>query len=147
MRPSFALSFLLIALLASGCALGKKEWPNPQESEDTFTLAILAAERTDECLLLKLAVSGAVERLYRASIEYEVVGDGDGEGCQGCPFVPREAKHVARNSSEFDLKGHTLTLNLCGLNPQKIYRFRVAGKSELSASSLVYTNIYVTTDQ
>ena len=147
MRLSFTLSFLLILLLASGCALGKKEWPNPQQSEDAFTLEILAAERTDECLLLKLAVSGAVNRLYRASIEYEVVGDDEGEGCQGCPFVPRGAKHVARSSSEFDLKGHTLTLNLCGLDLQKTYRFRVAGKSELPENPLVYTNIYVTTDQ
>lgn len=147
MRLSFALSFLMIALLASGCALGKKEWPNPQQSEDAFTLEVLAAERTEDCLLLKLAVSGAVERLYRASIEYEVVGDEEGEGCQGCPFVPRGAKHIARSSSEFDLKGHTLTINLCGLNPQKIYRFRVAGKSELPESPLVYTDIYVTTEQ
>lgn len=147
MRLSFTLSFLMIALLASGCALGKKEWPNPQQSEDAFTLEVLAAERTEDCLLLKLAVSGAVERLYRASIEYEVVGDEEGEGCQGCPFVPRGAKHIARSSSEFDLKGHTLTINLCGLNPQKIYRFRVAGKSELPENPLVYTDIYVTTEQ
>ena len=147
MRLSYALSFLLIALLASGCALGKKEWPNPQQSEDAFTLEVLAAERTDDCLVLKLAVTGAVERLYRASIEYEVVGDGDGEGCQGCPFVPRGAKHIARNSSEFDLKGNTLSISLCGLDPQKTYRFRVAGKSELPTNPLVYTGVYVTTDQ
>ena len=146
MRLSFALTFLLITLLVSGCALGKKEWPNPQQSEDAFTLEVLVAERTDDCLLLKLAVSGDVERLYRASIEYEVVGDGEGEGCQGCPFVPRGAKHVARSNSEFDLKGNTLTLNLCGLDPQKTYRFRVSGKSELPTIPLVYTNIYVTTD-
>lgn len=147
MRTSSVLSFLLITLLASGCALGKKEWPNPQQSEDAFALEVLAAERTEDCLLLKLAVTGAVERLYRASIEYEVVGDGEGEGCQGCPFVPRAAKHIVRTSSEFDLKGNTLTINLCGLDPQKIYRFRIVGKSELPANPLVYTETYVTTDQ
>lgn len=147
MRVTTALSFLLVILLASGCALGKKEWPAPQQSEDTFQLQVLAAERTDDCLLLKISVTGAVERLFRVSIEYEAVGGGDGEGCSGCPFVPRAAKHISRNSSEFDLNGHTLTLNLCGLSPQKTYRFRVSGKSELPANPLVYTEIFITTDK
>lgn len=145
MRLIAAVFALFIILQFSfGCALGKKEWPSPKESEDRFGLEMLAAERTDNCLLLKIAVTGAADRLYRASIQYETVG-GAGGGCDGCPFVPRDAVHFTRDQQDFVLNGNTLTLSLCSLEPGTEYRFRVAGKSELSASPLVYTNVYVTT--
>ncbi len=147
MRFTTALSLLLITLLTFGCALGKKEWPNPQASEDAFALELVVAERQEDCLLLEIVVTGAVERLYRASIEYEVVGDGDGDGCEGCPFVPRFAKHIARDHSEFNLKANHLKLSLCGLDPQKTYRFRVTGKSELPTNPLVRTDVFITTDK
>ena len=143
MRWTITLCLVLVALLTLGCALGKKEWPEPQESEDRFALEIAAADRQEACILLDVMVTGAVERLYRASIEYETVGDELG-GCPGCPFVPRHAKHITRDSAEFKLDGRRLSISLCGLDPTKTYRFRVAGKSELPAAPLVYTDVYVT---
>lgn len=140
-----AALLLLCAAVFTGCALGKKEWPHPVESEDTFSLEVMAAKRTDTCLLLTLAVGGAAGRLYRASIQYEPVGDGDGAGCDGCPFVPRQAEHYTRDQSAFDLQGSTLKLSLCGLDPQTSYRFRVAGKNDLPAIPIVYTDVFVTT--
>jgi hypothetical protein len=146
MRCLTAIFVLLLACqLLVGCTLGKKEWPQVQESEDTFTLSVMAAKRTDTCLLLTIGVSGAVSRLYRASIEHETVGDGEGQGCVGCPFVPREAAHFTRNQAAFDLQGNVLKLSLCNLEPGTLYRFRVAGKSELPSMPLTYTEIYVTT--
>jgi hypothetical protein len=142
---ALAALLLLVQAVLSGCALGKKEWPQPQQSEDTFTLEIMAAERTDTCLLLTIAVGGAAHRLYRASIQYEIVGGGDGEGCAGCPFVPRDAVHFTRNQGAFDLVGNTLKLSLCTLEPDKEYRFRVAGKNDLPALPLTYTDVFVTT--
>jgi len=138
------LSAMLVVLFVSGCALGKKEWPEPQRREDDFSLQVAAAEKRDDCLLLELMVVGAKERLYRVSIEYEVVGDGDGEGCIGCPFVPRSAKHITRDSSEFRLEGRSLSISLCGLDPNKVYRFRVTGQSELPTVPLVHTAVYIT---
>ncbi|MEF2229556.1 MAG: hypothetical protein V3571_01380 [Pseudodesulfovibrio sp.] len=143
MRWTITLPLLLAALLAFGCALGKKEWPIAQESEDTFSLAVAVAERRDDCLLLDVMVSGAVERMYRASIEYESVGDELG-GCPGCPFVPRHARHFTRGSGDFRLDGRRLSISLCGLDSAKTYRFRVAGKSELPAAPMVYTDVYIT---
>jgi len=143
MRWTITLPLLLAVLLVCGCALGKKEWPVAQESEDQFGLEVATAERRDGCILLDVMVSGAVERLYRASIEYETVGDELG-GCPGCPFVPRHAKHITRDSGEFKLDGRRLSISLCGLDPTKTYRFRVAGKSELPAAPLVYTDVYIT---
>ncbi|MDD3313662.1 hypothetical protein [Pseudodesulfovibrio sp.] len=147
MRRKTALPLLLaflVALLASGCALGKKEWPEPQLREDNFSLKLAAAEKRDGCLLLDVMVAGAKERLYRVSIEYEAVGDAEGEGCIGCPFVPRNAKHITRDSAEFKLEGRRLSISLCGLDPYKTYRFRVTGQSELPTVPLVHTDVYIT---
>ncbi|WP_419787911.1 hypothetical protein [Pseudodesulfovibrio sp.] len=146
MRLKIVLPVLavLAALFLFGCALGKKEWPEPQKREDTFSLKLAGAEKKDGCLFLDIMVTGAKERLYRASIQYEAVGDGDGEGCVGCPFVPRAVKHITRDSSEFKLEGHRLSISLCGLDPYKTYRFRVAGQNELPAVPLVYTDVYIT---
>ncbi|MUM78256.1 hypothetical protein GKC30_11470 [Pseudodesulfovibrio sp. F-1] len=140
-----ALFFLALPVL-TGCVLGIKEWPQPVKAEDVFTLEVMAAKRTDTCLLLTLSVGGSVERLYRASIQYEAVGDSDGQGCEGCPFVPRKAEHFTRDQNAFELHGATLKLSLCGLNPQTRYRFRVAGKNDLSVLPMVYTEVFVTTE-
>lgn len=147
MRCSFfTFALLFCALLGlSACALGKKEWPAPQSSQDRFSLELVVGERQNECLHLEIVVSGAVDRLYRASIQYETVGPADGEGCAGCPFVPREAIHFTRGQPSFALSGDSLKLDLCSLAPDKQYRFRVAGKSELPASPLVYTDVFITT--
>lgn len=146
MRKTVIFSVLLTLVVAGlfGCALGKKEWPEAQESEDRFLIKLLAGDRQNECLTLDVAVTGATHRLYRATIQYEIAG-GLGGGCEGCPFVPREAVHFTRNSEDFVMNGNKLTLSMCSLEPGNEYRFRVAGKSELPTSPLVYTDVYVTT--
>lgn len=143
-----SLNFIVIIAalcLLVGCALGKKEWPEAQAGEDAFSLKLIKAERKEQCLLLEVAINGAAHRLYRASIQYEIVGGEDGEGCLGCPFVPRDSVHFTRDQREFMLASKVLKMSLCDLDPSKEYRFRVAGKSELSASPLVYTDVYITT--
>jgi len=146
MRPFASIcTLLLLAQFAFfGCALGKKEWPAAQDSEDTFALELMAADVQKDCLLIEVGVTGAVNRLYRATIQYENVG-GEGGGCIGCPFVPRDAKHFTRNQKEFVLSDNKLSLSLCGLDPAMEYRFRVVGKSALATNPLVYTDVYVTT--
>lgn len=147
MRPSLLLFIVIIMAQFTllGCALGKKEWPEPQASDDTFSLELIKADRQDACLVLEVAIKGAANRLYRASIQYEVVGGEDGEGCIGCPFVPRDVVHYTRDQREFMLASKILKINLCDLDPARNYRFRVAGKSELPTSPIVYTDVYVTT--
>ncbi|WP_242012253.1 hypothetical protein [Pseudodesulfovibrio cashew] len=142
MRIRYFVFSLLALLLVSGCALGKKEWPAARESDDAFELEVIAAQRKDQCLTLQVGVRGAVNRLYRVSIQLERVG-GEGGGCPGCPFVPREAVHITRDQQEFSLKGNFLDLSLCTLEPGVPYRFRVAGKSELPTAPLVYTDVFV----
>lgn len=147
MRP-FSFIFTVIILMQFalfGCALGKKEWPAAKDSDDAFTLELIKADRQDKCLLLEVAIKGAANRLYRASVQYEVVGGSDGEGCIGCPFVPRDVVHFTRDQREFMMASKILKINLCNFDPAKEYRFRVAGKSELPTSPIVYTDVYVTT--
>lgn len=134
---------LLVLMLFFGCAMGKKEWPSAQESEDAFTLELIEGVRQENCLMLEISVKGAAQRLWRASVQFEAVGDDDGEGCMGCPFVPRDAVHFTRSQKGFVLEGNNLRLSICDLEPGKEYRFRVAGKSELPTNPLVYTDVYV----
>ena len=140
---SINLLILLILTTLFGCAMGKKEWPKAQESEDSFRLELIKGERRDNCLFLEIAVHGTVHRLWRASIQYEAVGSDNGEGCSGCPFVPRDAVHFTRDQKGFVLDGHNMKLSICDLEQGKEYRFRVAGKSELPTRPLEYTDVYV----
>lgn len=141
-KPFFATALLLLVLPFTGCALGHKEWPTAQKSEDTFSLKLMDGVRQDNCLLLDIAVGGATERLWRVAIQYEAIGTEEGQGCSGCPFVPRAVKEFTRESSEFNLHGSILKLSLCGLEPGVEYRFRVVGTNELPAMSLVSTDVY-----
>jgi len=140
---SYFIIVALVFLLLAGCTMGKKNWPEAVTSEDSFALEIMSAERKDNCLLLQVNVTGAVDRLYRATIQYEQVGGEDG-GCIDCPFVPRNALHITRNQNNFVLNGNSLSMSICALEPGVEYRFRVAGKSELPATPLVFTNVFVT---
>ena len=135
-------TLLFVAQTLLGCALGRKEWPSAQKSEDRFSLELLNGVRQDDCLLLDIAVHGAVNRLWRVAIQYESVGTEDGQGCSGCPFVPRDVKEFTRESQEFNLQGSILKLGLCGVEPGEEYRFRVVGTSELPAMPLESTDVY-----
>jgi hypothetical protein len=145
MRKSVvSTTLLLLALVVlSGCALGRKQWPEAARSEDRFTLKLMEGERIDDCLVLQVAVSGSVERLWRASVLYEAVGDEEGQGCIGCPFVPRAARHFTRDQDGFDLQGNVLNLSICGLEPGVEYRFQVSGKSEIPTMRMQYTDVYM----
>ena len=144
MRKEIVCAVLLafVFMMLSGCALGRKEWPSAQKSEDVFALKLMEGVRQDGCLLLQVAVTGASHRLWRASVQYEAVGTDEGQGCAGCPFVARNASHFTRDQEGFDLQGGMLRLTVCGLEPGIEYRFRVAGKSEISVMPIKYTDVY-----
>ncbi len=114
MRKLITTTILLLFTLTvvMGCALGRKEWPKASESEDTFKLVLLEGVRQDNCLLLDITVNGAAHRLWRASIQYEAVGDLEGQGCFGCPFVPRDAVHFTRDQKGFVMQGINLKLSI-----------------------------------
>jgi len=137
-----ATLLIFVFVVLSGCALGRKEWPTSVKSEDTFSLKLMDGVRQDGCLMLQIAVTGSPNRLWRASVQYEAVGTEEGQGCEGCPFVPRNAVHFTRDQKGFDLTGNTLRLSICGLEPGIDYRFRVAGKSELSTMAIEYTDVF-----
>lgn len=145
MRKTVAATLLILFGLTvlAGCALGRKQWPEATRGEDRFTLSLIEGVRQDDCLVLTIMVKGAVNRMWRASVLYESVGDDEGQGCEGCPFVPREARHFTRDQSEFNLNGNILKLSICGLEPGVEYRFRVSGKSEIPTMALEYTDVYM----
>lgn len=143
--PAALLAMAL--LLISGCAIGKKEWPSAVPKEDRFSLHVEQGMFEGDCLLLSIRVSGAVNRLWAVNVQYESVGLDEGDGCEGCPFMPRTAEYFARGQKGFDLNGNVLSVSVCGLNPDKQYRFRIAGENELSGMDLEYTEVFETLSQ
>ncbi|GAB7022828.1 hypothetical protein [Salidesulfovibrio brasiliensis] len=143
MRLFRGIAVFLSLFLLLGCALGKKEWPEAVKKEDRFTLRLLEGSRTGTCLKLVLEVEGAAHRLESVLVQYEMVGDGPGEGCIGCPFIPRDAVLIRRGDDGFRLSGDELILSLCPFEEDREYRFRVAGVNTLSSLPSATTEVYV----
>ncbi|WP_147821440.1 hypothetical protein [Salidesulfovibrio onnuriiensis] len=142
------LTLILVSLLlfTAGCAIGYKEWPKADKGEDSFGLSLLKGQRQDgTCLYLEFHVSGARDRLSFVHLQLEPVGDGPGQGCPECPFMPRQGVRLSRGEAGFTMTNSVLQLSYCGLDPEVEYRFRVVGVNELSSLGLVSTDIYVAT--
>ncbi len=141
-----AIITLAVAVFMAGCAIGHKEWPSPDVEQDEFGLKLVKGQRQNgDCLYLEFYVSGARDRLSFVLLQLEPVGDGPGQGCAECPFMPRQGARLSRGEAGFTLTNNILQLSYCGLDPDTEYRFRVVGVNELSNLALVQTDIYVAT--
>jgi|GEM_PF-1164756 hypothetical protein len=133
----------LVVMLLGGCAIGVKKWPEAVKEEDRFELKLLEGSRNGQCMTLRLAVEGAANRLESVLVQYEIVGEKSDEGCIGCPFIPREAELLQPGDEGFELSGNDLTLSFCTFEPDREYRFRVAGVNALSSLPSASTAVYV----
>lgn len=133
----------LFAALLAGCALGNKAWPNPVKEQDRFSILVVSGERSGPCLTIVVRVVGAMHRFSEAGVQLEPVGSLEGQGCNGCPFMPRSAEFIKRGDQNFQISGDTVTLSICTLDEGVEYRFRVIGKNELNDMGSTFTNVYV----
>lgn len=143
MRLYCCIVVMALLMMLSGCAIGQKKWPEAVKKEDRFSLKLVQGSRNGQCMSLILAVEGATNRIESVLVQYEPVGDGPDDGCIGCPFIPRYAELIRPGDDGFTLDGNELSLSFCGLDPDREYRFRVAGVNTLTSQPSATTKVYV----
>lgn len=134
--PLRSVCLALAAMLLCSCAIGVKEWPKAQEQEDEFAWQGLIATRQDSCLILDGMLSGNHANLSAIRLQLEAMGDGveEGYGCFDCPFTVRRTETVRRGDPKLSMQGAQFTMTVCGLEPERAYRFRVVADN-------VFTNL------
>ncbi|GAB6176744.1 lipoprotein [Desulfobaculum senezii] len=106
------MAALLCAVMLGGC--GKKVWPEPQTSQDTFAIENATATLKNGCVTVKADVTGNWRKVAAVYLE---VSSAD---CPGCPFTPERRIEFTRASKDMTLSGGSLTLRACGLGDQPL---------------------------
>lgn len=139
-RRLAVLIALLCACLLLSC--GKKEWPEPVRSEDSFTFKTVRAERKAGCLVVEVRVLGAVDNLAALTLQLMEVGEGEGKGCPGCPFQPTRAEEFTPGHPNLTRIGSAFRITACDLNPEGVYVWRVAGRNQFTNLGEVNSELF-----
>ncbi|MFO7728894.1 MAG: hypothetical protein R6X11_11265 [Desulfonatronovibrio sp.] len=116
------LNSLLVVLLILGIAgCGKKEWPEPDASQEKFSISEISGQIEDSCLIIKSEISGNRQNLGRIILELEISDD----PCPTCPFLITDSIFLKPDSRAVTIKENHLTIVHCGLEPDKYYRARL----------------------
>jgi len=122
--------------LVAGC--GKKAWPEPDAEEETFAFSTASAQMRDTCLVIQTRISGNWKNLDRIFVELAQ------DNCEKCPFRPRERREFPLNSPFVVQQEHLLVVNVCGLDKNAAYRWRLVGKNVFSSLREVASPVGVT---
>jgi hypothetical protein len=127
-RLAVPIALFCACLLLLSC--GKKEWPEPVQSEDSFTFKTVRAERKAGCLVVEVRVLGAVDNL--AALTLQLMEVGEGKGCPGCPFTPTRAEEYIPGTPNLTRIGSAFRITACDLDPDGIYVWRVVGRNQFT---------------
>ncbi|MFP4168938.1 MAG: hypothetical protein ACLFSY_08895 [Desulfonatronovibrionaceae bacterium] len=131
---------ILIFSLTAVLACGKKEWPSPIVKEEVFSLQVENATRVRDCLQVQARVSGRADNLSAVVLEAEDIGKE--AACPTCPFQATQSFTLSRNSAQMDILGDILHLQVCGLDLDSDYRFRILGKNIHSQINDAETRVF-----
>lgn len=133
------LLLLVVAASVSGC--GFKAWPEPQKPEDKFYWMQAEAERSMDCMVVKAQLSGAYQNLDHVRLYLQRLGDGEGEGCPGCPFRADQVLVFRGEDQELTLHGPFVTVGICGLEIGRAYKWRLEGRNVYNSMAPVRTEV------
>ncbi len=126
MAPKKAL-VLVFLLLILGVSCGKKKWPQPNASQELFSIKIARCTRKGKCVRIKSRISGATQNLKGVALQMEEL-EATGS-CPTCPFRVGRTFNLVRRDSELKIKGDILLVRICKLEKGHTYRFRLVGKN------------------
>lgn len=132
---------LLLALLLPQYGCGHKAWPEPQKPEDRFYWLKTEATRENDCMVVKAQLSGAFENLEHVRLYVQRLGQGEGEGCPGCPFRPDEVLVFRAQDDELAVNGPFVTVGICGMEPGTAYKWQLEGRNTYNAMQPVRTEV------
>ncbi len=125
--PRYYLVFFIIFSAACIWGCGKKEWPSPNVQEEKFALEYMNSTRVEDCLRLNVRVSGEQDNLSAVSLLVQDLGEG--ADCPTCPFRVSRTFRLSRNSPSLSIEGNLLHLQVCGLESDRDYRFKLVGEN------------------
>ncbi|MFW6323587.1 MAG: hypothetical protein ACOC0U_00855 [Desulfovibrionales bacterium] len=131
------LLFFLVFLLA-GC--GVKKWPEPQASEERFSLREVSADRRNACVRITGLVTGNFENLGRVEVLLEKV-DPDLGDCPECPFSPTRTVVLQKNDPDLILDKPLIRARICELEPKSAFRLRLVATNTFPVLDLVESEI------
>lgn len=125
MRQKSILTFAAALLSAWVCtACGNKIYPAP-ENADRFSFAAASLQRRQNCAVISATLTGSYANIAGVSLLVEK------NGCPDCPFQPTVREEYGLRNPSLTLKGDSLTLVRCGLDPDPDYRFQLLGQNLL----------------
>ncbi|MFO7817526.1 MAG: hypothetical protein ACQES5_11785 [Thermodesulfobacteriota bacterium] len=131
--------FILLSLLSSlGC--GKKQWPEPNVAEETFSIKYVDCTRTENCWRIKAQISGAVNNLSHISLQAQEIGEDF--DCPACPFRVSHSFDFSLNDPQIELENNNLHLQVCKLDSKKQYRFKLIGSNIYSKIQDVESRVF-----
>lgn len=122
-RPVLLALVAIAALtLLAGC--GKKGWPMPSAPEDAFSFTRVTGTTTGTCLKVESRLAGAWRNLTAVHLELSW------DDCTECPFSPMAKREYVpgTDACTIDAQGR-LTINACGLDSEKVYRWRLTARN------------------
>ncbi|MFN2342706.1 MAG: hypothetical protein ABR542_05060, partial [Desulfonatronovibrio sp.] len=120
----FPVFVLLCVLCVAGC--GKKVWPEPDDSQEKFTVSIKDYQIiNDDCLNVYVEIQGAQKNIAGMTLELEASDD----PCPTCPFQANTTTFIEPGSSMLRHEQGQMIIRNCGIDPDKHYRARLKAKN------------------
>jgi len=132
------LCMALFLLIFLGC--GKKQWPEPNVAEETFNIKFENCTRMQDCWRIEAEISGAVHNLAHISLQAQEIGEDF--ACPACPFQASHYLDFSLNDPQIELKNDNLYLQVCELNKNRQYRFRLIGSNIYSEIQDVQSRVF-----
>ncbi len=127
---------LLCVLCVIGC--GKKVWPEPDDSQEKFTVSIKNYQIiNDDCLDIFVEIQGRQSNVAGMSLELEA----SDEPCPTCPFQATTTTFIESGSPLVKHEQGRMVIRHCGIDPEKHYRARLRAKNIYSIIRDVTSNV------
>jgi hypothetical protein len=117
-------------LLAAGCTMGIKAWPQPADDDGKFTWRSVTATFEGGCVVVEGRLDGEFKNIESVHLDLEAL---DAEACAECPFKPSRSKTFRPGTPGFELVGPWMRLRECGLDPSVPVRLRLRAVNRRAA--------------
>jgi len=121
-------SGLLVALLAAspmiaGC--GKKGWPQPRDTSDSFSWVRANATPASGCIRVEAELNGNLRNIEYIALELQTAGSA--EDCPTCPFNPNERVEYHPEDLGITSQQGAFSTLYCPTRKSDAYRWRLVG--------------------
>lgn len=132
----FPVFVLLCCLCVTGC--GKKVWPEPDDSQEKFTVSIKDYQIVnDDCLDIYVEIEGRQSNVASMTLEFDASDD----PCSTCPFQANTTTFIEPGSPLVRQEQGQMIIRRCEIDPDKHYRARLRAKNIYSIIRDVTSNV------